>query len=41
MRDHRTFGELLAFFHEVALEDNDVLRERDEVFLLRAGLLVA
>ncbi len=38
MRDNRTFGELLALLHEVALEDDDVLVERDEVLLLRAGL---
>ena len=38
VRDDRAFGELLAFLHEVALEDDDVLAERDEVFLFGAGL---
>ena len=38
VRDHRTFGQLLAFLHEVALEDNDVLAQRNEVFLFGAGL---
>ena len=38
VRDDGTFGELLAFLHEVALEDDDVLVERDEMLLLGAGL---
>ena len=40
MRDDRTFGELLTFFHEVALEYNDVLRERDQMLFLRSRLRV-
>ena len=36
--NYRTFGELLAFLNEVAFEDNDVLGERDEVFLLGTGI---
>ena len=38
MRDDGAFGELLALLHEVALEDDDVLVERDEMLLLRAGV---
>ena len=41
VRDDGAFGELLALLHEVALEDDDVLVERDEMLLLRAGLGVA
>ncbi len=41
VRHDRAFGELLALLHEVALEDDDVLVERDEMFLFRAGLRVA
>ena len=40
MRIDRAFGELLAFLHEVALEDDDVLADRDEVLLFHAGLRV-
>ena len=38
MRNDRTFGELLTFLHEVPLEDDDVLGERDQVLFLRAGV---
>jgi hypothetical protein len=31
VRNNRTFRELLALLHEVALERDDVLRERDQV----------
>ena len=40
VRIHRAFGQLLAFLDEVALEDDDVLADRDEMFLFRAGLRV-
>ena len=40
VRNDRTFGQLLAFLHEVALEDDDVFVERDEMFLFRAGLRI-
>src|SRR6266581_696319 len=36
----RPFGQLLAFFDVVALEDNDVLANGNEVFFLQRGLLV-
>src|SRR5581483_8810051 len=32
------FGQLLAFFHVIAFEHDDVFGERDEVFFLGAGL---
>ncbi len=35
---HRAFGQLLAFLDEVALEDDDVLADGDEVLLLHAGV---
>ncbi len=38
VRRHGAFGELLAFLHDVALEDDDVLVQRDEVLFLGAGL---
>ena len=38
VRNDRTFGELLALLHEVALEDDDVLGQRDEMLLFRARL---
>ena len=38
MRNDRPFGQLLALLHEVALEDDDVLRERNEVLFLGAGV---
>ena len=41
VRNDRTFGELLALLHEVALEDDDVLVQRDEMLFLGAGLGVA
>ena len=41
VRRHGTVGELLAFLHEIALEDDDVLGERDEMLLFGAGLVVA
>ncbi len=34
VRNDRTFGQLLAFLHEVALEDDDVLGERNEMLFL-------
>ena len=37
---NRAFGQLLALFDIIALEDDDVLADRDEVFLFHAGLLV-
>ncbi len=40
VRVHGAFGQLLAFLHHVALEDNDVLADGDEVFLLHLGLRV-
>src|SRR6185436_14257004 len=40
MRDNRTFSQLLAFLHEIALEDNNVFADRNEVFLFRAGLRI-
>ena len=33
VRVHRTFGQLLTFLHEVALEHDDVLTDGDEMFL--------
>ena len=39
VRIDRAFGQLLAFLHEIALEDDDVLADRDEVFLFQTGLL--
>ena len=38
MRHDRTFSELLALFHIVAFEHDDVLRERDQMFFLGSGL---
>ena len=41
VRDDGTFGELLALLHDVALEDDDVLAQRDRDAPLRcAGLVV-
>ena len=40
VRVHRAFGQLLALLYHVALENNDVLADGDEVFLLRLGLRV-
>ena len=40
VRIDRAFGQLLALLHEVALEDDDVLADRDEMFLFHAGLRV-
>ena len=40
MRYNRTFGQLLAFLHEVALEGNDVFGERNQVLLFCARLRV-
>ena len=40
VRHDRTFGELLALLHEVALEDDDVLGQRDEMLFFRAGLRI-
>ena len=39
VRVNRAFGQLLAFLHEIALEDDDVLADRNEMFLFHAGLL--
>ena len=36
VRNDRTFGQLLAFLHEVALEDDDVLRQRDQMLFFGA-----
>src|SRR5208282_3111384 len=40
VRVNWAFGQLLAFFDEIALEDDDVLANGDEVFLLRLRLRV-
>ena len=40
MRHNRTFGQLLAFLHEIALEGNDVFGERNQVLLFCARLRV-
>ena len=35
MRINRAFSQLLAFLHVIALEDDDVLADRDEMLLFR------
>ena len=40
VRVHRPLGQLLPFLDHVALEDDDVLADGDEMFLLLAGLRV-
>jgi hypothetical protein len=40
VRVDRTFGQLLTLLHEVALEHDDVLADRDEVFLFELRLRV-
>src|SRR5688572_31007259 len=36
----RTFGKLLTLLDEVALEDDDVLADRDQMFLFGVGLRI-
>ena len=38
VRVNRAFGQLLAFLDEIALEDDDVFADGDEVFLFRLCL---
>src|ERR1035441_4369609 len=40
VRVDRAFGELLPFLDVIALEDDDMSADRNEVFLLHGGLLV-
>src|SRR5438874_1908447 len=40
MRNNRTFSQLLAFLHEVALKDDDMLGQRNEMLFLGTGLRV-
>src|SRR5207245_1317446 len=40
VRIDRTFGKLLAFFHIIAFEDNNVFADRNEVLFFNSGLLV-
>src|ERR1017187_8500865 len=40
VRVHRAFGELLAFLDEIALEDDDVLADRDEMLLRQLRLWI-
>src|SRR6266487_2890056 len=40
MRNNRSFGELLTFLHEISFEDDDMFRERDEMFFLGPSVRV-
>jgi hypothetical protein len=38
VRNNRTLGQLLALFHKVTLEDNDVFGKRDQMFFLGTSI---
>src|SRR5947199_767300 len=40
MRHNWTFGELLTFLHEISFEDDDMFRERNEMFFLGSGVIL-
>ena len=40
VRHNRTFGQLLTFLHEVALEDDDVFGQRNQMLLFCTGLRI-